>query len=448
MSIADKIKSLEEEIIENKDKLTEATKTLEETNDETTLAVVEELSDTIENQQKSLAALKKAEAALASKAVPVQQAPAIIQHRGTNAKTANPADLLIKSAVCSLLAGIQRVPIHQVMQERYGENEELKAVSSVVNTTKAAQNPAMTTTPSWAGDLVDQSMAAFIDLLRPTTVIPKLPLKMFSFDGYGSIKIPVRNTAAYPQNLQSSFRAEGAPIRVGSASIGSKTLTEKNMAVISTYTDEIVRRSTNSIEQMIREWIIQDSSEALDKAFLGASAAVAGVSPAGMLNGIAALDTAASAGASLANIQADLKGRMQRLASLNMGQSPVWIMHNSRQISLATLLTAVGTLAYPSISSGTLLGAPVVTSTSCDPNTVILLDAAQIAFAYNNVEFQYTNVATLHEESDAATVSNIDGAAPVRSLFQTNTSAIKANYWLDFAKLLDGSVQSITAVAW
>lgn len=448
MSIADKIKSLESDIVENKDKLTEATAALEENGtDETALAVVEELSETIESQQKSLAALKKAEAALASKAQPVGQAPAYVKHPGTNAKTTNPADLLIKSALIALESGSRRISPDQVCQERYGDNEEVKAVMGVV--VKAAQNPAMTTVPAWAGALVEEGYGAFIDMLKAESILAQLSLKQETFNNYSAVTYPKRNPSA-TNNLAGAFRAEGDPIRVGSITVGSIKLTPKNMAVISTFTDEMMKRSVVSLENLIKDAIIYDTSVALDTVFLGNAAGTA-VQPAGIANGLAALDTAASAGTSLANIQADLKGRLTRMATLNMGRKPAWIMSPSNKIALSMLLTATGQYAFPSVSSGVLLGAPIYTSTTVPAGNIYLIDQDQIVFAGSPPEFDYSNQATIHEE-DTTPLPVVDGAGvaakPVRSLWQTNSNAIKTNWILDWHVINAGAAQLITAASY
>ena len=450
MSLADKIKDAEAQLITLKDSLTDATKSMEEfPEDDAAVALVEELSDKVEKQAASLAAYKKAEQALATKAVPVggqphQQAPAY-----NKIKTGKPEDLIVKMALVNLEAGIRRIPKEQVIEERYSGSDEIKAVNSFL-VQKAAQNPAMTNVPAWAGELVEQGTGAFMDLLAPMSVLPQLSLTRYTFDGFGSIKIPMRNAASTP-NLAGAFRAEGAPIRVGAAALTSKTLTPKSMGVIGTYTDEILQRSTPSIEQLIRDFILYDTAQVLDTAFLGNTVGSATV-PAGVTNGIIAADTAVSAGTSVANIQADLKGRLARMATLNMGARPAWVMHPVRKYALAMSLTATGQAAFPSVNSGTLFGAPIISSTNVSQTEVLLVDQAEVVFAGGVPMFDYSSVATIHEEHDAplpiAAGAGPTVAAPVRSLWQTNSHGIRVIWEMDWSVMRAGAVQQITAVAW
>jgi HK97 family phage major capsid protein len=278
-----------------------------------------------------------------------------------------------------------------------------------------------------------------------------LPLNRFSFDGYNSLKIPMRNAAASP-NLAGAFRAEGAPIRVGALSLGSMTLTPKSLGVIGTFSMELFERSTPNIEQVIREAMVSDTAAALDAAFLGNAAGTATV-PAGILNGLAGGNTAASAGTTSANIVTDLRARMQAMAAANMGRRPVWIMNPARAWGLQLALTAAGTPLFPEMANGTLLGIPVVTSTTVTAGSVFLIDCAEVFFAGGAPSFLGTDVATIHEEDTTPAQISTAGtpnvvAAPVRSLFQTNSAALRCMWNVDWAVARAGAVQHISAAAW
>lgn len=453
MSLADKIKLAEAELVSTKDQLTEATKTLEEDeSSEETLALVEELSDKVEKQANSLAAFRRAEQALAQKSTPLDMprgnAPGVIKRQS---KSSDPADLIVKMALIELESSMRHVSKQQVMEERYSGNDEVKAVSDFL-TTKVAQNPAMTTVPAWAGELVQESMGAFMDLLKPMAVLPALNLRRYSFDGFGSIKVPMRNGAVSTPNLAGAFRAEGAPIRVGAAALTSKTLTPKSMGVIGTFTDELMTRSTQNFESLLRDFILYDTAAVLDTAFVGAVAGSATV-PAGITNGLIAANTAVSAGSSVANMQADLKGRLARMASLNLGASPAWIMHPINKIAFAMALTATGQAAFPSVNSGTLFGAPIITSTNASQTEILLIDQSEIVFAGGTPNFNASSVATIHEEHDTPAQIGTAGtpnvvAAPVRSLWQTNAHGLRVVWEMDWSVMRAGAVQQVTGVAY
>ena len=461
MNIAEMIRAVEKKLNELRDKALATAQTMQETADETARgAMVAELEATnvmVAAQEKELAVLKSTEATIAARAVAVVEpnAPQIFVPSTPRMSDKDRIRMLVRSALCTFEAYATRVPVQQVLEARYARDPLFEATRAVTMLTqhKAAQNPALTTVPEWAGALVRDGYGAFMEALKVDSVVPQLPLQSESFDGFNSITVPYRANA-YPQNpnLAAAFRAEGAPIRVGAVQLTSKKLTPKSMGVIGTFTMELYRRSTPNIEAKIHDWILEDTAIALDTIFLG-NAVGTPEQPAGIQAGIAAHDTAASTGNTAAQITADLRGRLQEMASHGLGKNPVWIMHPSRRWGLQLTLTAAGTPLFPELAQGQLLGIPVVTSITVPLNTVFLVDAAYVTFAGGTPEFLGTEVATIHEE-DTTPLPIVGGggtpatASPVRSLYQTNSAALRAIWEVDWMVLRIGAVQTITAVNW
>jgi HK97 family phage major capsid protein len=434
MTIAEKIVAAEQKLNASKDSLVEATKSLE-SGDDSAMHQVEELSAQVETEAKSLETLRKAEAALAVKSVPVAANIVQAKHMGNKAN----ADLLFKSVIAVAEAHVKRVSVDSVLANRFGSDEGVAAI------TKAASAPAQTNVQGWASELVRDTYAAFMDTLKPESVIPRLGLNQYTFDGYQSIKIPMR---AETPNLAGAFRAEAAPIPVKQMGFTSKILTPKSMGVISTFSNELFERSTPNILDVIRSAMVTDTAQALDVAFLSATPGSA-ISPEGIQDGILPRDTAESAGTTVADIMTDLRGRLQTMASLNLGRKPVWIMNPARAWGLQLATNAVGAAAFPEMASGSLIGVPVVTSTNVPADVVFLIDAAEVYFAGGAPRFMGTDVATLHmEDTTPLAINGGTPANPVRSLYQTNTAAIRAMWDLDWAMNRSGCVQTITAVAW
>lgn len=450
MSISDKIVAAEESLNAIRDELHGAIEAADDSSE--SLELRKGLQDRFDRAEENINLLKSHEQAVAGQAAPVVKAAASVSKAApaiVRAETlkGGEADLLVKSAAATLEAHIRRVPVDQILEERYHGDDRVKAVSSV---TKANQNPAMTNVSGWAQELTRESFAGFMDLLYPASVLPRLGLAQYSFNGASKVTIPMR--AGKTPNLAGAFRAEGAPIRVGAAAIGSVSLTPKHMGVIGTFTEELFESSTPNILTLIRDFMVKDSAEAIDAAFLGSTVGSATV-PAGIQAGIAAGNTAASAGNTHANMVADLRGRLQQMASLNIGSKPVFVMNPARAVGLELALTSTGTAAFPSLSNGVLFGAPVVTSTTVPAGVVFLIDASEVAYAGGTPRFLGSDVATIHEE-DTTPLPIVDGgatpktASPVRSLYQTNSAALRMTMDLDWTILRAGAVQTITGAAY
>lgn len=363
------------------------------------------------------------------------------------------APLIVRAGLCHLEARVRRISIEAASEMRYGRDPRARATLEV---TRALQSPATTTAPEWAGALVRDSYGSLMEDVAAEAVVAQLPLQQHEFPSeVGSVVVSGRTTPpGSAQNLGATFRAEGAPIRVGSAIIGRVKLTPKSMGIIGTFTQELFKRSTPNIETVIGDWMVTDTAWMLDGIFLG-SAAGSETQPAGIAHNLDPSDTAASSGNGVNQITADIKGRVDQLLARGLGLRPVWIMNSLRAAHLALLRDASGVLAFPSMSAPepTLAGYPVFAGLSVPSDVVYLIDAASIAFGGAAPVFSDTSVGTLHEESDPSAVAPIVSgagalAAPTRELYQTACVAVRGLWSFDWSVFRVGAVQTITGVAW
>lgn len=345
----------------------------------------------------------------------------------------------------------------QIASENYRGDKEVALFTDLVQ--KASIDPAMTTVPEWAGALVQDQYGGFMDLLKAVSVYPRVPGSRHVFSG-GSIKIPMRDAAPM---INGDWVAEGAPIPVKKLAFKSATLTPKKLAVISSYTREMLLSSSNpNIEQIIRQGIIDDTAIVLDTTFLDNDSGST-VRPEGLKH-IAGTATSASAGATAANILTDIGKAVGGLVAAHMGNSAVWIMNPAHRIGLSGIMLANGAFLFrDEVNAGTFAGFPVIMSNNVPKGDVFLVDSNALTFANNfGPEFMISNQATLHMEDDVAKVKPIVGAgsgtagavdiadvaSPVRSLYQTDTWAIRMVHGLDWAKVRDGGVFYLSGVSW
>ena len=439
MSIAETLVAAEAKAVELKDKLTVESKNYEEGSEESA-TVIDELIEGIDAAEAEVKRLRGIEERLKTKAVavdaPVNRAPGI-----HTIKRIEPVDRLVMNAAAKFESVITGKSFDAVLDRYAGEDDTVKAVASIVN--KAAAAPAMTSVDGWAAELCRESVSEFMQLLQPEAILPNMGLTPIDFGNAASIKIPYREQSP---NLAGGFRGEGAPIRVGQAQLGSKTLTPKTIAVISTATEEIVRRSTPAIMGEFRRWIVEDTSVALDNAFL-ANFAGDSVTPAG-LQSIAATPHIDATGKDAMTV---LGEAVVALTSNSMGRRAVWVMSEANRMALLWATNAVGAPMFPELAQGTLRGYPVVSSITCPNDMVWLVDTANFVLAMDPPEFMESTEATLHMEQDqSAVLPIVDGATadPVRSLYQTFSRGIRMVLFTDWAELRAGSVIQIDNVAW
>lgn len=402
MTLAERIEAARKALAAKKDSLVTLTKQLDETpDDDNVLTQVDALSAEIEKDAASLQTLEKAEAALAERAK--QAGPAIVH--STKADT---SELWAKKAVCVFLAHVLKGSPEAIAAERYKGNTALDAVL------KTAVAPATTYTAGWAQELTRTDVQGFINLLVPVSVAAALSSRTLSlnFDGFTSVLVPRRGPrGATGANMGGAFVGEGGAIPLGQMSVTSAVLARYKMGVISTFTRELAQRSTPSIEAVIRQAILDDMSVELDKLFLSNAAAVVGVHPAGIANGVVPLTGAVGGG--IDAVVADVKAAVGALLTANLGSRPVLLINTQDALSVGLMQSPLGDFVFKDdIAAGRLVGLDIVVSANVPKGTFYAVDGDTLATAFDSPEFDVNDFATVVEaNSDTTAPTHATGAA-------------------------------------
>lgn len=397
-----------------------------------------EIND-LDNRIKSQEDIEKL---VAKKAVPVEQpkaeTPAVVK------SNQDPKLFLARQAHCMHMAQGSRSDAADYAKS-IGD-DEMAAILAVPGKVieRAAVAVGDSATAAWAGELttINQANQAFIDMLRAKSIVARFPGRRMDFGTDKQIKIP-RQTAG----VSGSWTGEGNPINVGKLAFDNITLTAKKAAVIVPATNELLSHSTPTAMSLIQEDIVQGTATTIDTTFIGTAAATA-TAPAGILNGGG---TSASAGATLANVTADIKTCVKTLLAANIPMmTPVWMMHPNHVAGLGFLRDGNGNFAFPSVQEGTLHGYPIIESTTVPSGTIALIDASQVIIASDWAPtVDVSEDATLHL-SDAATDLHTvaqDAVGPdnvMQSMFQHDSVAIRLRMSLDFAKRHNAAAYYIT----
>lgn len=436
--------------------------------DRTTDAAEQEEFDTlaieVEAIDKDLTRLRKLEAAKAVTAKTVAKAETT--HEGSLArgglspiyavpkKSIPPQDYVWRSLTCALKSHFTKQSPLAILKEEYGDDEPTRAVFNVI--TKAAAVPADTVTSGWASQLVETSIQDFFAALLPNSVYPALAAKggKFSFGSAGIVSMPTR---ASTPTIAGSFVAQGAPIPVRQGAFSAITFTPKKMAVISTFTREIAEHSTPSVEALIRQAIVEDTSVAIDSVLLDATAATT-TRPAGLKAGVSA--TTATAGGGIAAVIGDIRGLTGALITGTNGnlRSPVWILNPADALAISLLPATAGGGEFPfksEIAGGTLQGYPIILSSNVSADTMLLVDAADfVSVTGDSPRFDVSTQATLHMEDTTplqiATGAQGSGvlATPARSLWQTDTIGVRMLLDLNWGLRRTGVVAWTQTMTW
>jgi HK97 family phage prohead protease len=375
-------------------------------------------------------------------------APIIIKSRK---KDWDAIDLLVHAGASIIAAKNWGVSIDAARTKIYGEDEPTKVVTDWVM--RAPSAPAMTTVPGWAQELVHQIYADLMGLLFAKSIFPRLSGRglTLAFGQAGKIVMPTRSRTP---SLAGSFVGEGMAIPVRQGAFTSQTFTPKKLAVISVFTREMSEHSIPAIEGVIREAIAQDTAIAIDSVLIDSNPATT-IRPAGILNGVVALT--ATAGGGIPAIVGDLKQLVGALITSLYGnlRNPVWLMNPGDMLS-ASLATAVNTGIFPfqeQISQGQLGNIPIIDSATVPSKTVVLIDASDfVTMQGDAVRMELSDTATLHME-DTNPLDLVSGspgtvASPQRSLFQTDSIALRMIAPLNWAIRRPGTVAWTQSVTW
>ena len=417
----------------------------------------------IESTEKRLADLDRAEKAMAERVVE-KQAPAILKSQYMNNKERPKGDLVFKQATAAFLGHVNKIPLDVAAKQFYPQDQGLHAV------VRSAIAPGDTTTEGWATELTEEATQGFLDLLRGDFVTPQLWSAAglnLNFEGNTAINIPSR--AGTDTDMASGWTSELQAIPVRRMTTATQKIVPYKWAAISTFSKELAMRSTPAIQGLITQSLIADTGTKLDNDYLGEGAAVAGYSPAGLMNGVTGT-AAATGGATVGDdMLADIKALLNPFYAANLQGGIRIMMHPSNALAMSLILYNGSYLFRDELARGTIFGVPVIQSTNVPVDELQAVVMSAQAVASGGMMFDVSDSATIVEVDDDGVAPNMgtgaarsptgqvggaDGAntttplSPVRSLWQTESVAVKCVQYLSWATLRDGSVNRITGVSY
>ena len=275
----------------------------------------------------------------------------------------------------------------------------------------------------------------FIELMRSRSVIGQLPFRAVPLgvrvlrETTGFIGYWVGEASAKPLSAGALDDVELAPL--------------KNVA-ITVVTEPVLRLAPAQALPILMGMLTRAGAEVANAAFLGDSAGVAGVRPAGILSGATTIPATGDVLQDLAALVEAYQGSFD---------SAAWIMRPSTAVQLHMLgaRSSSSTFADLTRTGGSLFGLPCVTSTQVPQDTsgggnIILLDTTAILLGSGSVELISARGASL-EMSDAPTGSSATPTSTsLVSMFQTNSVSLRATRYLNWIVTTDDAVVALSGV--
>jgi hypothetical protein len=380
--------------------------------------------------------------------------PAIVLHsRGEDvAKGIRFARFVKARAVAGLemKKGVLVAPL-DIAKGMYPKDAVLHEILTKANVTAGGTNA----THHWGSQLVGTETAMFADFvewLRPQTIVGR-----FGMGGIPALRqVPFRVALVGQTSGGAGYwvgESQAKPLT--KFDFSRTTLAPLKVANIAVITMELLRDSSPSAETIVRDQLGAALRERTDIDFIDpAKAAVAGVSPASIAQGIVAIP---SSGNQLAAIEADVAELFAAfIAANNPPTSGVWIMSATTALRLSMVRTELGNYAFPNISmsGGTFFNLPVIVSEHVPVDTaggyVMLVNASDIYFADDGeVAVDMSQEASLQMLDNPTNASDSPPVATsLVSLWQTNSVGFRAERTLNWARRRASAVAVLGGVHW
>lgn len=321
-----------------------------------------------------------------------------------------------------------------------------KADPELVDVVKAAVS-AMTTgnTDALVGN--EGGFADFVEFLRPMTVLGRF--------GTGNIpgltRIPFRvPLITETSETEAQWVGEGKGKPLTKFTVGRNEITPLKIAAIAVQTMELIRDSSPSSDILLRNSLAKAIAKRSDISFVDpTSAAVSGVRPASILNGVTPVANSTATGAD--GVREDVQGIIgQFVAANNPLQSGVWLMGATYALRLMMMLNPLGQREFTGITmqGGTFFELPVIVSNYLG-DYVALVNAEDIYLAdEGGVDIAMSTEASLEMVDNPTQDSSAPTDTELVSMFQTNSVAFRAERTMNWARRRASAAAWMDNVTW
>ena len=326
---------------------------------------------------------------------------------------------------------------------------------SLASVMKANVNAGTSLDSTWAAPLVQyQNFAGdFVEFLRPQTILGKFG--MGNVPALNRIPFNVR-IAGQTSGGSGYWVGEGKPKPLTKFDFAVTELRWAKVANIAVLTEELMRFSDPSAERLVRDALAAALIARLDTDFVDPDkAATANVSPASITNGISEIS---STGSDADAVRRDIRALWAPfITANNPPTTAVYIMSATRALALSLMVNTLGQPEFPGITmnGGTLNGIPVIVSEylkndgGSAGDIVILVNARDIWLADDGqITIDASREASLQMD-DAPTNDSATGTeTSVVSMFQTNSVALRAERYINWARRRSSAVSWLGSVTW
>ena len=287
-----------------------------------------------------------------------------------------------------------------------------------------------TATGDWGSELISldgRYTGDFIEYLYGRTVFGQLPLR----------SVPENVTIKGQDGAATAYWVgEGKAIPVTSMDFSDVNLTSLEVDAMASITKRLIRESSPDAEMLVRDGLVEAARQRIDATFLSTTAASAGVSPAGLLNGLSA---GSASGVDADALRADIAALYAGFISAKNAMGLYWVMGPSLAKQISLMRNALGQREFPELTQlgGMLEGDPVVTGDNVGAGDLILLKPSDIyKIGDRGISVSISDQATIEMANDPTGDAGVPTAQTKQmvSMFQSNSVAVKVTMPINYAK--------------
>jgi HK97 family phage major capsid protein/HK97 family phage prohead protease len=342
-----------------------------------------------------------------------------------------------RTVLCKAYAKLENIDPAKLAEQYYPDDLRIRNYLQIPSTVRAAVPAAYTgDSGGWAETIAEAQTVEneFIEFLRPMSVLDRM-------EGVRRVQFNVKYSRM-STGQTGSWVGENLPIPLTSGAFDPVTLGKTKVGGISVLTREQMLFSNINAETAIAGDLAAAIVQAADSKFLSADAAAAGVSPAGLLNGVSAIS---SAGDTAENVRTDLVNLFEPMSAANISRSTVtYVTTENIHFALGNMQSTLGVMYFPTVLDGTLSGRPILASNSAGGGDLIAISAPNILVALGGVEISMSDQASLEMLDGSLVQDGTDGTgASLWSTWQNEAVAIKVTRFANWAKARAAAVQYI-----
>lgn len=403
----------------------------------------------VESIDKHLARLRRLESAQVGQAKPVvgksqdegsnSRGPTIIV-RKNDKEDAFEGQSFVRKMIAQAIAKDTGVSASAVAKHRWGQTNP--QLVDVIRANEVAGGGAGA--GEWGNELVNANntyTGDFIEYLYAKTL----------FDNLGLTEIPANVRIGGQDGAATAYwTGESKAIAASAMDFSAVSLTPLKVAALAVISNEIIRDSSPSAEMLVRNGLVNASAQKIDSTFFGTAAAVAGVSPAGILNGLTAIT---ATGTTADHLRADVKSLYAPFIAAFNASDLEFALNPSLAKSISLMTNALGAAEFAGLTTagGSLLGDKANTGNNVGAGHLILLKPSDIYRIGNTgVEVSMSQQATIEMSSAPTGATDTPAAATqvLNNMFQTESTAFKVVRSVNWAKRRASAVAYVSGAAY